>query len=124
MNKLFVTGHIAETPILKMEQGDIPHLVIMLAVRHKTRSGEVRKEVYRASAWYKTAQWGIGNLAKGGCVAIQGYLTQRTVMEEGMATTSTEIAVEEFLPVMTAANRDASQDTSERDAAEERQSEQ
>ena len=50
MNKVFLTGMIAETPTLRMESGEVPHLTMGLSVRHKTRSGEVRSELYRISA--------------------------------------------------------------------------
>lgn len=102
MNKLFISGFIADDPQLRQEQGEIPHLVFNLSVRHKTRFGEVRKETYRVSAWHKAAQWGANNLVKGQLVAIQGYLTQRQVVAGNITATTTEIAVDEFLPIQRA----------------------
>lgn len=99
MNKLYISGCIMDEPQLRKEQGEIEHLVFNLSVRHKTRSGESRREAYRVSAWHKTARWGADNLSKGQLVAIQGYLTQRQVVAGNITATSTEIAVEEFLPM-------------------------
>ena len=99
MNNVSISGYIMDEPELREEQGGIAHLVFNLSVRHKTRAGEIRKESYRVSAWYKTAQWGISNLAKGQLVAIQGYLTQRQVVVGNIVGTSTEIVAEEFLPM-------------------------
>lgn len=99
MNKVFISGMIMGNPELRMEQGENAHLVLNLSVRHKTKDGEIRKEIYRVSAWHNTAKWGAENLAGGQIVAVQGYLTQRSIRADGVTAVATEIAVEEFFPM-------------------------
>lgn len=99
MNKVFISGMVAEAPALRMEQGEVPHLVLNLSVRHRTKDGEVRKELYRVSAWHSAARWGAENLAKGQLAGMQGYLTQRTIHADGMTAAAVEIVAEEFLPM-------------------------
>lgn len=112
MNKVFISGMIAEKSELRMEPGDIPHLILHLSVRHKVRSGELRSEVYRVSAWRNVAQWGAENLSKGQIVGVQGYLTQRSVRMDNVTAVATEIAADEFLP-MRQALREESQEAAE-----------
>ena len=100
MNKVFITGRIVGQPVLRMEQGDIPHLIFGLAVRHRTKAGDVHKEVYPISAWNQVAQWGAENLQKGQVVGVQGYLAQRSINVSNVRTIVTEIAVDEFLPML------------------------
>ena len=97
MNKLYISGYIQDTPQLRQEQGNIPHLAFNLSVQHRTQSGELRRESYRVSAWHKTALWGAVNLAKGQLVAIQGYLAQHQLVAGNISATTVEIAVDEFL---------------------------
>ena len=70
MNKVFISGVVAEVPALRMEQGETPHLVLNLSVRHRTKDGEVRKELYRVSAWHSAAKWGADNLTRGQLVGV------------------------------------------------------
>lgn len=107
MNKVFISGMIIENPALRMEPGEIPHLILNLSVRHRARNGELRKEVYRVSAWHSAAAWGAENLNKGQIVGIQGYLTQRSIRADGVASVATEIAVDEFLPMRQAPQEEA-----------------
>lgn len=99
MNKVFISGMIMGNPELRTEQGENAHLILNLSVRHKTRDGELRKELYRVSAWHNTAKWGAENLGKGQIVGVQGYLTQRSIHADGVTAVATEIAVDEFLPM-------------------------
>ena len=101
MNKVYLSGMIANTPELRMENDETAHLVLVLCVRHRNRGGEIRKEYYRVSAWNNIARWAVENLIRGQIVGIQGYLTQHQVQATGMTTTVTEIAAEEFLPMHT-----------------------
>ena len=95
MNKVFISGMIAYDPIFRKENGDISHFILALGVRHKTRSGETKRENYRVSAWNGTADWAKDNLIAGQIVAVQGYLTQHTSRDGAIIT---EIAAEEFIP--------------------------
>lgn len=99
MNKIFMSGMIAGAPVLRMEKGDTAHLTLMISVRHRTQSGEMKKELYRVNAWNTMARWGADNLVKGQIVALQGYLTQRQVQAGGMSAIVTEITAEEFMPM-------------------------
>ena len=112
MNKVFLSGMITEKPELRMEPGEILHLVLHLSVRHKVKSGEFRTEVYRVSAWYNVAKWGAENLSKGQIVGVQGYLTQRPVRADSVTAVATEIAADEFLP-MRQAQREESREAAE-----------
>lgn len=97
MNKVFLSGMIADTPAPRMEVGETPHLTFSLRVRHRTRAGEVRSEFYRVNAWRNAARWGAEKLARGQIVGVQGYLTQRRVAGEGEPMFVTEVTAEEFL---------------------------
>lgn len=99
MNKVFISGKIADQPELRTESGEVPHLVLNLSVRHRTRAGEARSEIYRVSAWHNAAKWGAENLNKGQIIGVQGYLTQRPIHADRMTAVVTEIAVDEFLPM-------------------------
>lgn len=99
MNKVYISGMITEKSELRMEPGDIPHLILHLSVRHKIRSGELRSEVYRVNAWRNMARWGVDNLHRGQIIGVQGYLTQRPVRMDNVTAVATEIAADEFLPM-------------------------
>ena len=109
MNKVFISGKIAERPMLRKEAGEIPHLTLRLSVRHRAKSGELRREIYRVSAWHSAAEWGVENLSKGQVIGVQGYLTQRRVNAGNIAAVETEIAVDEFLPMRPALQEDSAE---------------
>lgn len=93
MNQVFISGRIAEAPVLRMENGEVPHLTFTLRVGHRTRAGAQRTEDYRVNAWNRIAQWGVENLSRGRTVALCGYLTQNAANAN-----ATEITAAEFLP--------------------------
>lgn len=97
MNSVFLSGMVTSVPVLRMEPGEIPHLTFGLSVRHRTRAGEFRSEIYRVSAWYSVARWGAEHLARGQVIGVQGYLTQRKISRDGSPAFATEIVAEEFL---------------------------
>ena len=99
MNKVFLTGMIANAPTLRMESGEVPHLIFSLSVRNKTRSGELRKEYYRISAWNNSARWGSEHLTRGQVISVQGYLSQRKIQQEQETLFIPEVVAEEFLPM-------------------------
>lgn len=96
MNRLYIDGMIASEPVFKMEPVEVPHLTFRLSVRHKTRSGEMRSEFYRVSAWHKTAIWAQDKLQRGQIISVAGYLTQRTVQRAEETLRYTEIIAEQF----------------------------
>lgn len=97
MNKVYLTGMIAGTPTLRMESGEVPHLIFSVSVRHKTRSGEQRSESYRVSAWNNCARWGSEHLEQGQIIGLQGYLSQRKFQQGQETICIPEIVAEEFL---------------------------
>jgi len=102
MNQVNITGMIANEPFFREEAGSIPHVILNLRHRHKTRAGEVRKETYRVSAWHGVAVWAHDNIAVGQIVTVHGYLTQRKTREGAIAT---EICAEEIVPSVQTAFR-------------------
>ena len=102
MNQVNITGMIANEPIFREEAGGIPHTILSLRRRHKTRAGELRKETYRVSAWYGVAVWTCENISIGQIVTVHGYLTQRKTREGAIAT---EICAEEIVPSVQTAFR-------------------
>lgn len=98
MNKAFLSGMIMDTSALRMEADEVPHLTFGLSVRHRTRAGELRSEIYSINAWRNVAKWGSEKLSRGQIVCIQGYLTQRKLTGEGEPAFVTEVTIEEFLP--------------------------
>ena len=102
MNQVNITGMIANEPIFREEAGGIPHTVLSLRRRHKTRAGELRKETYRVSAWHGIAMWAHDNIAVGQIVTVHGYLTQRKTRDGAIAT---EICAEEIVPSVQTAFR-------------------
>lgn len=96
MNKVFLSGIIADSPVLVSKPEDAnPHMVMTLCVSHKTTQGLVKRELYTANAWNKTALWAHENLKQGIRVVIKGYLSQRP-LKESAAFPSIEVTVEEF----------------------------
>ena len=94
MNKIFISGIIADRPRLTQPENGAAHLMFALSVRHRTAKGVVKQELYTVNAWNRVALWGAEQLAQGRLVALQGYLTQHA--REGGALT-VEITAEEFL---------------------------
>lgn len=96
MNKVFVSGVVMKTPILKMESGDIPHIQFPIDIRHKSRNGKTHHETYQVNAWYKTALWANSHLSQGQTITIQGYLTQHSCKIGDVYYAFAEITAEEF----------------------------
>ena len=119
MNKVFLSGKIVDTVQFRTENSDTAHLTLSLSVQHKTRAGEVRREVYRVNAWHDVALWGAKNLARGQKASICGYLTQRQVSAGGFSALATEIVAEEILPMHAPRDDAAAQESAQSDCAEE-----
>lgn len=96
MNKAFISGIVASTPVLKKETGTMPHLVFSLGTRHKTRAGKFKYEKYTINAWNHVALCGASNLEQGQPITVLGYLTQRVVKTDDLTLIMTEITAEEF----------------------------
>ena len=95
MNQVNITGMIVNEPVFREEAGGIPHTILSLRRRQKTRAGELRMETYRVSAWRGVSVWARDNVAVGQIVTIHGYLTQRKNREGAFVT---EICAEEIVP--------------------------
>ena len=96
MNKVSISGTIADAPLFHQPEGGAAHLAFQLCVRHRTAKGAVKRELYRVNAWNNTASWGKANLRQGQPLAVEGYLTQRIVGETGVI--CVEVTAEEFFP--------------------------
>ena len=92
INKVFLSGVITgRVEDMGMEE-QAKHVVFDLTVPHRTREGEEKKEVYRINAWNGCAKFCMGCLETGMEVALQGYLTQRTLYVAGRPVLITEVS--------------------------------
>lgn len=96
MNKVYISGTIADVPLFFQSEGGAAHLTFQICVQHKTAKGAMKRELYRVNAWNNTALWGKANLRQGQSLAVEGYLTQRIAGETGII--SVEVTAEEFFP--------------------------
>ena len=99
MNKVFLSGTIAGTPVLQKHDGGKKKLTFALIVTHKTQAGEARHERYQINAWNSVAIWAHARLRDGMHVGLQGYLTQKILRDSGVCVTATEVTVEQFMPL-------------------------
>lgn len=99
MNRVYLSGIVSDNPRQLGSEGQAPHTVFLLSVRHKTSAGVVKKELYRINAWNGNAEFSRERLAKGMKIAVEGYLTQRVFQAGGVPIVSVEVAADEiFLP--------------------------
>ena len=99
MNRVYLSGIVSDNPRQLGIEGQAPHTVFPLSVRHKTSAGVVKKELYRINAWNGNAEFSRERLAKGMKIAVEGYLTQRVFQAGGVPIVSVEVAADEiFLP--------------------------
>lgn len=97
MNKVFLSGTIAETPTSLSREDVVKHVRFPLSVRHKTKHGTVKRELYTVHAWNGVAEWAQAFLRQGQRVMIQGYLTQHGVAQaDGSMRMLAEVTAEEF----------------------------
>ena len=96
MNKVFLSGMIAGDRAGVQPQTGAAYLTFVLAVRHKNAKGITKQELYRVNAWNNAAAWGNAHLRKNQLVALEGYLTQRSL--GSTAGFAVEITAETFLP--------------------------
>lgn len=97
MNKVYLSGLILDEPMLKTEKDGSAHLVFHLGLRHRTKSGEPRKESYRISCWNRVAEWGSTHLERLRPVCVQGHLTQRTWLNGEQKHAETEVVAQEII---------------------------
>ena len=99
MNKVYLSGIVSDDPRQVNGEGQAPHTVFSLCVRHKTSAHIVKKELYRINAWNANAEFSRERLVKGMKIAMEGYLTQRVFQAGGIPVMSVEVAVDElFIP--------------------------
>lgn len=96
MNDVYVSGFITDTPILKMEREDTPHLIFSINVTHRGRNGKIHHEVYRVNTWHSIALRANELLKPGQYVIIHGYLTQRLSKGSGFEYIYTELTAKDF----------------------------
>ena len=88
VNLVFVSGLVMNKPSYDETHS---HTTFKINIRHRTKSGEIRTEVYPVSAWHECARRTDQNLHAGQLVAVRGYLTQKKDH-------SIEICAEEVIP--------------------------
>lgn len=93
MNKVFLSGIVAEEPKLKPSDGTFKHADLVISIRHKTVDGSTKKELYPIHCWNGLAEWTMQNIARGQLVTVEGYLTRRT----GVEVTAREIVAGEMM---------------------------
>jgi single-stranded DNA-binding protein len=97
MNKIYLSGIIAEPPVRFTRDGAPDHVSFHLCVSHKTRQGVIKRELYPIHAWNGVAGWVRAHLQHGQRVLVQGYLTQRTITApDGEILMLSEVTAEEF----------------------------
>ncbi len=99
MNKVYLTGTVADPPLGRTQENGLAHVSFPLCVSHKTKQGLVKRELYNVQAWNGVAQWARANLRQGQRVMLQGYLTQHSVRQaDGGTRQVVEVTAEEFFP--------------------------
>ena len=97
MNKIYLSGIIADPPTQRSQEDAPKHVVFPLCVSHRTKQGMVKRELYNVQTWNGVAEWAHGNLKQGQRVMLQGYLTQRRVAHPGgFAHIEVDVTAEEF----------------------------
>ena len=99
MNKVYLSGIVADAPIQIGAPENPTHAIFRLAVSHKDSKGEWRRELYKINSWNTAAQWVLDNLKQGQRVALVGYLTQRTVKSGESTSIAVEVTSQEFMPL-------------------------
>ena len=98
MNKVFLSGIIANDPNYTCNENGVERFSFQLCIKHRTQSGIIHKEFYPINAWNETAKWAKANLRKGSYIGLQGYLTQKNKKSaDGSNIAITNIAVDEFI---------------------------
>ena len=95
INKVYLSGTVAGRIDEISQAGQAKHVVFDLCVPHKTRDGIEKRELYRINAWNGCAKFCAGSLAPGMQVALQGYLSQRTLYVGDRPVVVTEVALNE-----------------------------
>jgi len=101
MNKVYLSGIVAEQPIRIGSPENPVHAAFRLNVSHRNSKGEWRRELYGVNSWNAAAQWALANLQQGQSVALVGYLTQRVIPVGEKRFTCVEVTSQEFLPLQT-----------------------
>jgi single-stranded DNA-binding protein len=99
MNKIYLSGIVAEPPVRGTREGAPEHVRFNLWVSHRTRQGVSKRELYAVNGWNGVAAWAAAHLRQGQRVMVQGYLTQHRIAlpGDGVATVN-EITAEELFP--------------------------
>lgn len=97
MNKIYLSGIVADPPVQFSEEGTPCHISFPLCVSHKNKQGIVKRELYTIQAWNGVAEWAQANLRQGQRTMMQGYLTQRIISSaEEHGRIIVEVTAEEF----------------------------
>ncbi len=96
MNRIYLTGIVYDQPMALGSADAGNHIVFKLVVRHRAKTG-VKSEIYRINAWNECAKYCMERLQKGTRVALDGYLTQRTVLFGEKQFQAVEVTVSEIM---------------------------
>ncbi len=100
MNKVYLSGIVAEAPTCHTRDGSPEHMSFPLCVTHWTKQGVIKREQYPVHAWNGVATWVREHMRQGQRVLVQGYLTQRNITSpEGGNAALNEVTAEEFFAV-------------------------
>lgn len=75
MNRIFMSGIVAETPVLITAQDGTARIMFRICVSHRNRNGVTKRELYPVNAWHNVAKWAHEHLSMGQRVSLEGYLT-------------------------------------------------
>ena len=84
MNKIFITGNVVETPVVKTTQSGINTTNFKVAVQRSfaNKNGERESDFFTVVAWKKTADFCGRYLTKGRKVAIEGQMQNRNYTDK------------------------------------------
>ena len=91
MNRVYLSGVVAERPTVNRTAEKPLHAEFGLQFKHKSADGKWKKECYTIHCWNRLAEWAEKFLDKGKLVSIEGRLIQRS----GVAVAAREIILGE-----------------------------
>lgn len=89
MNKVYISGLVAEQPTIHLDNEQPVHVEFQLQIRYKRTEGQWKTEQYTIHCWNRLAQWSAQHLNQGNLVSVEGRLIQRS----GVTVAAREIIV-------------------------------
>lgn len=78
MNRVYLSGVVAEKPTVNRVEEKPLHAEFVLQLKHKSADGKWKKERYTIHCWNRLAEWAEKFLEKGKLVSVEGRLIQRS----------------------------------------------